>query len=133
MQRAAAAYFLSTAGKGNWPIRPWQSLVDPWHGGCKSSGCKLGCKLGGNLGRALPSSVISAHETRGERPVSNKADPGLERRATIVGMAKIIGLEIGDAHCDGVVANFNRIEAIASLVTTFPLPDDVEIAVNFAP
>src|SRR5260370_9240569 len=102
-------------------------------GGLQIEGCEIGCKREGNLGRALPSPVTSARQTRGERPVSNKADPGLERRATIVRMAKTIGLEIADAHCDGVVANFARIEAIASLVTGFPLPDDVEIAVNFAP
>ncbi len=63
----------------------------------------------------------------------DKGDAGLERRATIARMAQTIGLEIADARCDGVAAHFARIEAIAALVTAFPLPDDVEIGMTFAP
>ncbi len=63
----------------------------------------------------------------------DKGDAGLERRATIARMAKTIDLEIADAHCDGVATHFARIEAIAALVTAFPLPDDVEIGVTFTP
>lgn len=59
-------------------------------------------------------------------------DEGEERRAAIERMARTVGLDIA-VHRDGVAANFARIEALASLVMAFPLPDQLEIAVIFVP
>jgi 1-carboxybiuret hydrolase subunit AtzG-like protein len=48
-------------------------------------------------------------------------------------IAEAIGLEIAAAHRPGVVENFTRIAALASLVMAFPLPDDSEIGQIFVP
>ena len=63
----------------------------------------------------------------------NAEDPERERRAAICRMAKTVGLDIAVPHCDGVAANFARIEALASLVMNFPLPDQPEIGMIFVP
>lgn len=47
-------------------------------------------------------------------------------------MARTVGLDIA-AHQDGVAANFARIEALASQVMAFPLPDRLEIGTIFVP
>jgi hypothetical protein len=62
--------------------------------------------------------------------VPNEEDS--ERRATIEGMARIVGLDIAP-YGDGVAANFARIEALAGLVMAFPLRDQLEIGVIFVP
>ena len=54
------------------------------------------------------------------------------RRAAIDSMARIVGLDIA-VYRDGVAANFVRIEALASLVMAFPLPEPLEIGVIFVP
>ncbi len=63
----------------------------------------------------------------------NAEDPERERRAAIGRMAKTVGLDIAAAHCDGVAANFTRIETLAALVMNFPLSDQPEIGVIFVP
>jgi Protein of unknown function (DUF4089) len=48
-------------------------------------------------------------------------------------MGLLLDLEIRDEYRDGVVANFERIRAIANLVNSLPLPEDIEIAPVFEP
>ncbi|ARV61635.1 DUF4089 domain-containing protein [Nostocales cyanobacterium HT-58-2] len=48
-------------------------------------------------------------------------------------MALLLDLQLRDEYRDGVVANFERIQAIAQVVNEFPLPDDVEAAPTFEP
>lgn len=48
-------------------------------------------------------------------------------------MALLVDLRLRDEYKDGVVANFERIMAIAEIVNSFELPDDVEAAPIFEP
>jgi Protein of unknown function (DUF4089) len=48
-------------------------------------------------------------------------------------MAVVVDLRLRDEYRDGVVANFERIKAIANLVNTFALPEDIEVAPVFEP
>ena len=48
-------------------------------------------------------------------------------------MALLVDLQLRDEYRDGVVANFERIKAIANLVNSFPLPEDIEVAPVFEP
>ncbi|AFY50281.1 hypothetical protein Nos7524_4532 [Nostoc sp. PCC 7524] len=48
-------------------------------------------------------------------------------------MALLLDLPIKDEYRDGVVANFERINAIAQLVNSFPLPEEIEPAPVFEP
>ena len=48
-------------------------------------------------------------------------------------MALLLDLQLRDEYRDGVVANFERIRAIANLVNSFPLAEDIEIAPVFEP
>ncbi|MBG1266423.1 DUF4089 domain-containing protein [Nostoc sp. WHI] len=48
-------------------------------------------------------------------------------------MALLLDLQLRDEYRDGVVANFERIKAIAQLVNSFPLPEEVEAAPVFEP
>jgi Protein of unknown function (DUF4089) len=48
-------------------------------------------------------------------------------------MALLLNLELRDEDRDGVVANFERIRAIANLVNSFPLTEDIEVAPVFEP
>lgn len=48
-------------------------------------------------------------------------------------MALLVDLRLRDEYKDGVVANFERIKAIAQIVNSFELPDDVEAAPIFEP
>lgn len=48
-------------------------------------------------------------------------------------MAALVALPLQPDHFPGVVANFERIQAIANLVMELPLPDDVEAAPMFEP
>jgi hypothetical protein len=43
-------------------------------------------------------------------------------------MALLVDLQLRDEYRDGVVANFERIKAIAQLVNSFPIPEDIEVA-----
>ena len=47
--------------------------------------------------------------------------------------AAAIGLEIAAAHRPGVIANLDRIAAMARLVMAFPLPEEIEPAPVFRP
>jgi hypothetical protein len=47
--------------------------------------------------------------------------------------ARLIGLPIPAEYRQAVIDNFERIAAIAQLVTEFPLPEDIEIAPVFEP
>jgi Protein of unknown function (DUF4089) len=48
-------------------------------------------------------------------------------------MAVLVDLQLRDEYRDGVVANFERIKAIALLVNSFDLPEGVEAAPIFEP
>ncbi|WP_373530689.1 DUF4089 domain-containing protein [Nostoc sp.] len=48
-------------------------------------------------------------------------------------MALLLDSQLRDEYRDGVVANFERIKAIAQLVNSFPLPEEVEAAPVFEP
>ncbi|MBD6620220.1 DUF4089 domain-containing protein [Komarekiella sp. 'clone 1'] len=48
-------------------------------------------------------------------------------------MALLLDLQLRDEDRDGVVANFERIRAIAQLVNSFPLVEEVEAAPVFEP
>ncbi|MEH2238899.1 DUF4089 domain-containing protein [Nostoc sp.] len=48
-------------------------------------------------------------------------------------MALLLDLQLRDEYRDGVVANFERIRAIANLVNEFPLAEDIEVAPVFEP
>lgn len=48
-------------------------------------------------------------------------------------MALLLDLEIRDEYRDAVVENFERISAIANLVNSFPLAEDIEVAPVFEP
>ncbi|MGH1397341.1 MAG: DUF4089 domain-containing protein [Trichormus sp.] len=48
-------------------------------------------------------------------------------------MALLLDLPIKDEYRDEVIANFERIKAIAQLVNSFPLPEEIEAAPVFAP
>ena len=47
--------------------------------------------------------------------------------------SELINLPIKPEHRPGVVVNFERIAAIAQLVTEFPLPPEIEAAPVFQP
>jgi len=47
--------------------------------------------------------------------------------------AELINLPLDPEHRPGVVVNFERIVAIAQLVTEFPLPPEIEAAAVFEP
>lgn len=48
-------------------------------------------------------------------------------------MALLLDLQLRDESRDGVVANFERIMAIANLVNEFPLTEEIEAAPIFEP
>ena len=48
-------------------------------------------------------------------------------------MALLLNLPIKDEYRDGVVANFERIKAIAQVVNSFPIPEEIQPAPNFEP
>ncbi|WP_445627481.1 DUF4089 domain-containing protein [Nostoc sp. DSM 114167] len=50
-----------------------------------------------------------------------------------VDLMGLLDLKIEDEYRDGVVANFERIRAIANLVNSFALPEEIEVAPVFEP
>jgi hypothetical protein len=48
-------------------------------------------------------------------------------------MALLLDLQLRDEYRDGVVANFETIQAIAQIVNEFPLPENIEAAPVFEP
>lgn len=48
-------------------------------------------------------------------------------------MALLVNLQLSDEYRDGVVANFERISAIAQIVNEFELPEEIEAAPVFEP
>ncbi|NMF65494.1 DUF4089 domain-containing protein [Brasilonema octagenarum] len=48
-------------------------------------------------------------------------------------MGLLLDLELRDEYRDGVIANFERIMAIAQVVNEFPLPETIEAASIFEP
>lgn len=48
-------------------------------------------------------------------------------------MALLLDLDLREEYRDEVVANFEKITAIARLVNEFPLPDNIEAAPIFEP
>jgi hypothetical protein len=47
--------------------------------------------------------------------------------------ALLLDLPIKDEYRDGVVVNFERIKAIAQLINSFPLPEEIQPAPIFEP
>lgn len=47
--------------------------------------------------------------------------------------ALLLDLPIKDEYRDEVVANFERIKAIAQLVNSFPIPEEIQPAPTFEP
>lgn len=47
--------------------------------------------------------------------------------------ALLLDLNLPEEYREGVIANFERIQAIAKLVNEFPLPEDIEAAPIFKP
>ncbi|MCF2147030.1 DUF4089 domain-containing protein [Desmonostoc muscorum LEGE 12446] len=48
-------------------------------------------------------------------------------------MGLLLDLQIRDEYFDEVVANFERIKAIANVVNSFPLAEEIEVAPIFEP
>ncbi|MBW4507327.1 MAG: DUF4089 domain-containing protein [Scytonematopsis contorta HA4267-MV1] len=48
-------------------------------------------------------------------------------------MALLVNLQLRDEYKDGVVANFERIKAIAEVVNEFDLPEYIEVGSVFQP
>ncbi|MBH8574645.1 DUF4089 domain-containing protein [Nostocaceae cyanobacterium CENA369] len=48
-------------------------------------------------------------------------------------MSLLLDLQLRDEYRDGVVANFERIKAIAQVVNSFPIPEEIEVAPVFEP
>ncbi len=61
----------------------------------------------------------------------DRPTPDLENFVDVA--AALVGLPLPPAYRPGVVENFERIQAIAQLVTEFPLPEDLEPASTFEP
>lgn len=57
----------------------------------------------------------------------------IEVKVYIQQMAKLLALPIPEECEQGVIDNLIRMQAIAALVTEFPLPDDIETAPIFQP
>jgi len=57
----------------------------------------------------------------------------IEVKVYVEQMAKLLNLPIPEECEQGVIDNFLRMQAIAALVTEFPLPDDIETAPIFQP
>ncbi|MBM0743203.1 DUF4089 domain-containing protein [Phormidium sp. CLA17] len=60
-------------------------------------------------------------------------EPEQDLSAFVDQAAMLIGLPIPAEYRQEVIDNFERIGAIAQLVTEFPLPEDTEIAPIFEP
>lgn len=65
--------------------------------------------------------------------MSNDREKQPDHGPAVDRIAAAIGLEIAEAHRQGVVDNFARIATLASLVMAFPLPEEVEISQIFLP
>lgn len=63
--------------------------------------------------------------------MSEQQGSGLEVKVYIEQTAKLLDLPIPKECEQGVIDNFIRMQAIAALVTEFPLPDDIETAPVF--
>jgi hypothetical protein len=61
------------------------------------------------------------------------SDRGFDPEAYADAAAALIGLPLDAAHRPGVVLNLERIAAMAALLMSFPLDDDVEPAPVFRP
>ncbi len=57
----------------------------------------------------------------------------IEVKVYIEQIAKLLALPIPEECEQGVIDNFIRMQAIAALVTEFPLPDQIETAPIFQP
>ncbi len=57
----------------------------------------------------------------------------IDAAAFVDAAAAAIGLEIAPEHRPGVIANVERLTAVARLVMEFPLSDEVEAAPVFKP
>jgi Protein of unknown function (DUF4089) len=51
----------------------------------------------------------------------------------VIQTASLMDLDLKDEYRNGVVTNFQKVEAIAKLVNEFPLPEDVQVVTKFEP
>ena len=61
------------------------------------------------------------------------SDHQVEVKVYIEQMAKLLALPIPEECEQGVIDNFIRMQAIAALITEFPLPNEIETAPIFQP
>ena len=59
------------------------------------------------------------------------ADQAFDAASYVDAAAALTGLPLDSAHRPGVILNMQRIAEMASLVMSFPLPDDAEPAPVF--
>ncbi|NEQ81158.1 MAG: DUF4089 domain-containing protein [Moorea sp. SIO2I5] len=57
----------------------------------------------------------------------------LETATYVAAMAQLLDLDLKPEHLPGVIKNFAKIYAVASIVTEFSLPDDIAAAPVFKP
>ena len=74
---------------------------------------------------------VSDH--RDAEDTEEEVEERLSVREYVEQMALLVGLDLRDEYKDGVVANFERINAIALVVNEFDIPDDVDVAPIFEP
>ncbi|MGI0489533.1 DUF4089 domain-containing protein [Pantanalinema rosaneae CENA516] len=61
------------------------------------------------------------------------SESNLDAENYVQQVAQMIGLPLPPEHLPGVIANFDRIAAVAQQVMEFPLPEETEIAPVFEP
>lgn len=61
------------------------------------------------------------------------AEKALSAAEYVDTISQLVGLPIDPEHRPGVIQNFERMIAIAKLVTEFPLPEDLEASPIFEP
>lgn len=70
---------------------------------------------------------------RGAEDSEEKMDQGFDVSEYVNSMALLLNLQLRNEYRDGVVANFERIKAIAQIINEFPLPETIEVASVFEP
>jgi hypothetical protein len=61
------------------------------------------------------------------------SESDFDSEAYVQQAARMIGLPLPPEYLPGVVANFDRIAAVAQQVMELPLPEEIEIAPVFEP
>lgn len=77
--------------------------------------------------------MIEPQRHKGHKEKRGKKKMELDVKVYVEQMALLVDLQLRDEYKDGVVANFERINNIASVVMEFELSDEVEAAPVFEP